>query len=221
MPTPPEPLPAPARLPAGSEFARTAPASGSTERSPRQPLTIVLRDLPAPLRADPVGVSVTPLDGPGDYIWLPLSLASPMPNGDLELATSVFGTGEFAATVALDPFAAKASWLARTTARVGTGQDRIVLDAAAVEVTLRPAEGVRHAGPLWLRRRDAAEWQAPGAAAAGVSVRDGKASLLWLGHGDYELCDPLRPERTHAFTIPATTTVELSDALAAPRTGRP
>jgi hypothetical protein len=218
---PQAPLPDPSRLPASSDFTRTVPATAANARPGRLAVTVVVRGLPPELRGDHTGVALAPTSAAGESIWLPLTAAVVTPAGDLELTTAVAVVGEHAATIATEPFAATNGWIARTTANITGSGARIELDASAVQVRFEPAAGVRHAGPFWLRRRGNAEWQAPGSAAAGIGVRDGLPCTLWLGHGDYELCDPLRTEPGFAFTTPATTTISLSVAPAAPRSDRP
>jgi hypothetical protein len=215
----PDALPAPTRLAASADFANTSAAS--LHRSPAAlTLTIQVQGLPTPLRNGACGVAIEPVHGHGVRQWLPFPPADG-PDATLELRTVVGHQGDYACTVASCPAAASRGYFARAVATIGRDGATITIDARATLLTFAPAKDVQHAGPFRLTRSNDPRWTAPGSAAAGISIRDGAASSIWLGHGAYELGDPLRPERRLQFSTTDVTSIAISDDLATPRAARP
>lgn len=217
-----EPPAAPRRLPASDDFGPRRGEPTITLPLPRpQTLTVTAHGLPATLDLAVAGVAVFLADSGGEFTWTPFTHASGNRAAGLTVRPTVRGTGPFVITVAAERAFARHGYLARGSCDLtADSAPAAVLDASAAVVEFHLAPGQRRAGPFRLVRSDDPSWAAMPAGTTGLTVAGTEPARWLLGHGRYELLDPIGGQIVRRFEVPATTTVEIS-AVAAPRSDRP
>lgn len=216
-----EPPAAPQRLPASDDFGpRRGEPTISLPMPRQQTLTITAHGLPASLDLAVAGVAVFLADSGGEFTWTPFAHASGNRATGLSVRPTVRGPGPFVITVAAERAFARHGYLVRGSCDLAADRTpAAVLDASAAVVEFRVAAGQRRAGPFRLVRSDDPSWAAMPAGTTGLTVA-GTEPVRWLlGHGRYELLDPIGGQVVRRFDVPATTSVEIS--VAAPRSDRP
>lgn len=212
--------PAPQRLFPAEAAAAAANGAGMVAAADlRIGIAIALANLPSGLDRNRAGVAIFGSQDGSDFQFHALAALG----DDLILRTQTQATDALRITLAEDAGHARHSYLCRVDhefARQPTGAVPLRLDASAQRVRFLPGEGLAP-GPLHLRRLQDPDWHAPQLAAAGVRSHPEAPCELWLGAGQYELRDPLRPERSQLFAVPGTGTVVLSPVFASARNDRP
>lgn len=215
------PPPAPERLPAAPEFARTALAATHHEVAPRIEVPLRLRNATAVLQQAGAGVALYRADTGGEFTWLPLAGATQR-DGIVELAPVVRSRGDFVVTVAAGPRFARHGYIVRTSLRVAsTATPPVEIDASAAEITFVLPPGQPRIGPFRLVREGEPQWAALQPVCAGMMIDGERAPPLLLGLGTYELLDPVVPERRQRFVVSGAAKVEVSAAMAVARADRP
>ncbi|MBX3462069.1 MAG: hypothetical protein KF830_02785 [Planctomycetes bacterium] len=160
-----------------------------------------------------------------DFAWTPLSAGMPLDDDAWSLPSATLVRGDLVVALASAPGLARHGYVARTIVagdRGAAGQ-ALVVDLRGGITTVRfelPASAQR-AGPLRLVRCDDPQWLPTFHAATGIELQAGQPTALALGAGDYELIDPIAPERRQRFQVPASGPVVLSPTLAGARGNRP
>lgn len=200
-----------------------APATGRKHGVAPFSITVVVRGVPAALRTTTGGVWLARADGQGNRTWLPWHDPSATPataDQDIVWTATLDHVGDHVVAAATAHEFGQHGYLARRTATC-TGPATIDLDASTSEVVFRLPPLARQVGPLRVARVDDPQWLPAAALPTGLSLAPGSPVRCRLGHGAYELHDPLRPEVRQAFVVPAADDVVISANLAAPRADRP
>lgn len=208
----------PTRLSSDPNFGRLALAASNQRPTAPIAITLRLRGVDPEWRTEECGVAIGSRDGGSGLAWIPLSSAT-AEQGVYTLHHRLSRSDEILVAVAASRACALHGYLARSAFTV-TEPTTLDLDASASRVTFRRPGSKRHLGPLRIVRSSDAHWVPMAGAAAGlVLAQDG--SQLWLGHGSYELCDPIHNDRRQRFDVPATQQVQVSANLAPAATDRP
>ena len=208
------------------------PAAAERARPGRVALPVRVQGLDAGLRTT-AGVGVFDAATGASFSWTPLAEGVLADDGSVRVEIQAYTTGDLCVTVATGRDLARHGYLARTilptplassTAAAGAGAGALAEVTIAVETaTIRfelPA-GAERAGPLRLTRTEDASWIPMYQGPTGITVdRDATVEIV-LGAGQYELTDPLAPERHQRFEVPGPGVVTLSETLTASRADRP
>jgi len=207
-PTPPARLPPQAGDEAAPNGSALVPAADF-----RIAIAITITNLPAGLDRHQAGLALFGSADGSDFRFHRLADLGE----DLLLQTQTLATGALRIVLAEDAEQARHSFLCRVDhefARQPAGATPLALDATAQRLRFVVAGSDASYGPLLLRRRHEPDWHAPRAVAAGLRSHRDAPCELWLGAGEYELSDPLRPDRQQTFTVPGEGTVTLNPAFA-------
>ena len=185
-------------------------------------MTIRVRGLPPALRNDPSGVATFDADSGADFVWTPIAGATQASDGSLLLHSTSHSAGLLSVTLASSRAFARHGYLVRTTARVPpSGGGEMLLDVKVANVRFEVPPGSRRAGPLRLSRLDDPHWMPMQHGTTGlILTRDAPVTVL-LGAGQYELRDPIAPERRQHLEVPGSEVVVITAELATGQAGRP
>tara|TARA_R110002072_G_scaffold4174_5_gene29505 strand:- start:5584 stop:6336 length:753 start_codon:yes stop_codon:yes gene_type:complete len=161
----------------------------------------------------------------GEFRWLPLSEAMRgADNSLLVTADAQLGT-RLTVTLASKREHARHGYISKkvldVTTENGSATPIVSLQGQVHDVQFNLPTNVELAGPMRLQRVDDRQWLPMRYDTSGLNLRRGTVTSLKLGAGTYELQDPLLPDRSQQFTVPETTTVEVSASLAPARDDRP
>ncbi|MBL8731643.1 MAG: hypothetical protein JNN13_04655 [Planctomycetes bacterium] len=217
--TDPPRLPAAAPLPRATGVAPILPAS-VTKSASRRRLTVQFEHLPPDLASAAAGVATFASSSGSDLQWRPLLGATPTLD-TTHTVTIEAGTAATSVTLALGPEFARHGYLARAEVAAGDRDAMLTIDAMAAAVTFTLPPGASFAGPFCLQRIDDAAWLSMSTGSSGLCLQPGRATQVLLGRGSYRLCDPLSPQNSQPFEVPAVTQLAVSPVLARTRGDRP
>ncbi|MFT4515884.1 MAG: hypothetical protein ACI89X_001998 [Planctomycetota bacterium] len=214
--------------------ARLAPVAGiETSQVPsiddrirdRATVTIHVHDAPTLQGNSSAGVATFHTLTGGEFRWLPLSEATLGEDNSLVVtADAQLGT-RLTVTLASNREHARHGYIAKKVLDVASENGRqtplVSLQGLVHDVQFNLPTNVERAGPMRLQRVDDRQWLPMRHDTSSLTLRRGKVTSLKLGAGTYELQDPLLPERSQQFTVPETTTIEVSATLAPARDDRP
>lgn len=221
---PPEPLPRSDEVEALRNGADPE-AAGDLRNTRRITLPVHVANAPEPLRANG-GVATFHRVTGGDFRWHALADADAADDGSLLIhADAVIGSA-LTVTFAASRAHARHGYLARVDVDVARHADSgtaapIALDGSVHRVRFDLPESVDRAGPLRLQRIDDRQWLPMLHSTAGLTLARGTELELELGKGDYELQDPLAPERAQQFAVPGSDSITIAPELAPARDGQP
>ncbi len=203
------------------DLARIAlAASDRLQARPGLAITVRVRNVASAWRTEGAGIGIARRDHQDGLVWLPFANAIER-TGEILLPHTLADAGDYVLTIAAGRAFANHGYLTRHLLTLGNDSKKeIELDASASLITFA-ALGQKHAGPFRVLRPDDANWLPMDAATGGLILGPEQPNRLWLGNGEYELRDPLVPERSQPFAVPTSTPVQLSATLAPPRTDRP
>lgn len=217
----PEP---PQRLPVDPTFHQPPAAPPARPPAAGRTLTITVRDVPAALRAEACGVATFQADSGSEFAWVPLATATTLADGSLQLQSRANAGGDVVVTLATARRFARHGYLARHQVAVPAGD----VAATPVELLVRTdmvrltlSDPAITPVPLRLARTDDPQWLPMELGSGSINVPRGGELRLLLGAGNYELRDPLAPERQLQFAVPGTPEIDISALLAPAKGERP
>lgn len=186
-------------------------------------VVIHLHSLPAASRTATMGVATFDATNGSGFVWTPLTAANEQADGSLLLRATVHDTSEQSVTFATDRAFARHGYLARSrfVPDRRSGEVAVSLDATTNLIRFELPPTATRAGPLRIVRLDDPTWMPMEHGTTGLSVTSSGPTTVLFGAGEYELQDPLVPERTQRFVVPASGPVVLSPSLTVARAGRP
>ncbi len=183
----------PTRLGTGPDFGGVALAAAEKSGAARIAVTVRVHGLPAAWRTPDAGIAIAPVDGSDSPQWLPLAAAS-ADDDALALACTLARAGDVTIALASNAECAAHGYLVRKTVAVRAAGP-VEFDGSASQVHFRLPAGSQHSCPVRIVRGDDPAWLPMHVAPSGLLVARETATAVWLGHGSYELCDPLRPDQ--------------------------